>query len=76
MKRAGLKWQFYFKKHYMFYVLHSRFNKDKRSLRDFTWKYWTNDVNRVMHWFNTTDKPWHQEFKQGTSASALYILTP
>lgn len=60
----------------MFYVFHTRYNKSTKRRMDYTWKYWTNDVHRVIKWFNGKSKPWRKPFKQGTSATALYILTP
>lgn len=74
MKKAGLKWQFVFKNHYMFYVVHSKVNKQTKIMEDYTWKYWTDDVSRVLAWFNQTDKPWGH--KEKGSATGLYILTP
>ena len=58
MKKSGLRWQFFFKNYYMFYVVHSKFNKQTKKLQDYTWKYWSNDINQVLTWFNSTDKPW------------------
>ena len=49
-KATGMKIFKVFKKHHMFYVFHTR--NDASTRKTWTWKYWTNNLQKVTDWYN------------------------
>lgn len=75
LKAAGFEFKFYLKQSYMFYLFHTRHYSAQRQVRDYTWKYRSNDPDRVLRWFNDQKKPWYQKGRDYSSATSLFIKT-
>jgi len=71
-KASGMQLFKMFKKHYMFYVFHTRNENNKR--KTWTWRYWTNNFERTLAWYNNKSQFWRKKVPK-KFATGIFIKT-